>query len=323
MLGLRPATRLLGMLLFVLLLAGSVQAQAPGAAEVLFRQAVTLAKEGKYPEAIAKFQASYELDAARGTLLGWALAEQRAGKIASALAHYQQLRAEAQRAGDQEREEQATKAISQLVARVPTLTVTAAAPLPEGTELTLGTRKLPEGALGTQLPLDPGEYAVRAVAPDGARFERKITLVEGAREQVEIVLSAVAAPRKTKRPSPPPEPPPGPRSGGWSGVRTAGLVVGVAGLGALGVGAYFWFDSGKQYDNVDAACRSNGGLCPSDQRSAIDTGKSDEVIGRVLLIAGGVVATTGLTMFVFGGNSRESEAAVAVAPGSVTVRGHF
>lgn len=326
--GPRPAARILCALAFALLLSAEVRAQAPGAAEVLFRDAVALAKQGKYADAVAKFQASYELDPARGTLLGWALAEERAGKVASSLAHYQQLREEARRAGDSEREAQATRAIAKLVGRVPMLTIATARPLPEGTTLTLSGRTLPRGALDTQLPLDPGEYVLVAEAPGGARFERRIALREAARERVEIDLPPPSAapppgPEREKPPSPPP-PPPGPAAGGGSALRISGLVVGAVGLAGLGVGAYLWLDSGARFDQVSSACPGNA--CPPDQRSAIDRGRNEEAIGRVALILGGVATAVGVTLFVVGSSgSSPSEKTVALtaAPGAVRLWGRF
>jgi tetratricopeptide (TPR) repeat protein len=298
---------------------------AAGTAEALFRQAVGLAKQGQYQQAIAKFQASYELDPARGTLLGWAMSEERAGKLAGALGHYQQLRDLARQAGDDRREQVATRRIVELLPRVPTLTITAAAPLPESTVLRLNGRTLPRGALDTQLPLDPGEYELLAEAADGGRFAKRISLSEGARESVHVELSGRKAPRSASTPVRDKAAQPAPDDvSGWTALRSTGFVLGVVGLGGLGAGGYFWVQSGNTYENVRAACPA--GVCPPEQQEAINEGRTQERVAQVAFILGGVFLATGVTLFVVGGPSSraaQETAAIAVTPQWVGVMGRL
>jgi len=313
------------------------QAQASsqtGAAEALFRQAVGLAKRGKYADAIPKFQASYELDPARGTLLGWAMAEERVAKLAGALAHYQQLRDEAHAAGDERREKTATQRIAQLLPRVPTLTITTAQPLPEGTKLELNGRNLPAGALGSQLPLDPGKYVLLVEGKDGSRFERTVHLGEGARENLEIRLESASGPTR------PGEEGTAATEGGvesgtpadstgssWTVMQTTGVVVGALGLVGLGIGGYLWYDSGKTYDSVSSAC--DDGVCPPDQADAINEGRSRENTARWAFVLGGIAVTAGVTLVVIGTGQRQQTSekppsiSLALAPASVQLRGSF
>src|SRR5262245_50979048 len=71
--------------------AGADKTQSRAAADALFREANQLADAGKYEDAIKKFSASYELDPARGTLQGLAMAEEKAGRVLDAATHFRRL----------------------------------------------------------------------------------------------------------------------------------------------------------------------------------------------------------------------------------------
>ena len=282
-----------------------------GAAEALFREAISLAKAERYGEAIMKFEASYELDPARGTLLGLAMAEERAGKVAAALAHYLLLRDLARQARDQSREHAARRSVDRLLPRVPTLIITAGGQLPEGTRVTLDGRELPRGALGSRLPLEPGAHNLRASAPDGSRFQLEVLLPEGARKAVAIQLSGAQPRRNT--------------GGGFelTPLRTTGIALGAVGLAGIGVGAYYWIRSGKTYDEVNAACQDR--RCPPEQRAAIDDGRNQENLARVGLIFGGLALATGLGLALADWPETPAGAhlSLSAGPGALRIRGRF
>jgi tetratricopeptide (TPR) repeat protein len=292
------------------------------AAEALFRDGVTLAKAGKFEAAAAKFEASFALDPARGTLLGWAMAEERAGNLASAWGHYEELRDLARAEGDQERAEVAEGKTRELAPRVPTVTVTAARQLPKGTKITLDGKPLRRGGLGSPLPVDPGAHELRAVSPDGSSFDRRISLAEGARDQVVIELVGGSEPS-----APPPDEPAPPAEqphSTWTTWQTTGVVIGAAGVLALGAGSYFWFNSGAIYSDLESECPNR--VCATGQESSIDEGQREENIGRVALIAGGVGAAVGLTLILLGGDAQAAEPrdlAVRIGPRSLALGGTF
>jgi tetratricopeptide (TPR) repeat protein len=295
------------------------------AAEALFRDGVSLAKAGKFEKAAAKFEASFALDPARGTLLGWAMAEERAGRLASAWGHYQELRDLARTEGDQERATVAASKIRELSPRVPTVTVTASGKLPEGTRIILDGKPLRQGGLGSPLPVDPGDHELRAVSPDGSTFERQLSLAEGGHETVAIELAH--ADRDEPPAAPPPDEPQStaeqPQST-WTTWQTAGAVMGAVGVVALGVGTYFWFNAGAIYDEVESDCPNR--VCPPDEQARIDDGRQQESIGRVALIAGGVSTALGIGLIWLGGDSQASaprDVAIRLGPGSLVLGGTF
>jgi hypothetical protein len=295
------------------------------AADSLFREGVALADAGKFADAIPKFRASYELDPARGTLLGLAMAEERAGKLLDAYTHFNDLSDQAQKAGDNARQDIAKQRIAALDKRLPRLTVTAAG-APEGTTITIDGSALPPGAAGSALPVNPGEHRVEAQAPDGRSFAQTVKLDEGASQAVSVVLkSAGSAPVV----APPPKPGSADHgveakpSGTSSSLPTVGLVVGGAGVVLLGVGGYLWLDSGSKFNDVSSRC--SGTKCPADVQSEIDSGHSEERWARIGLVAGGLCVATGVTLFVIGNQKKKDAPSVGLAltPRNVLVRGRF
>jgi hypothetical protein len=168
----------------------------------LFSEALQLAKDGEFAEAVAKFKASYQLDPTLGTLLGLAMSEEKAGLVASSYAHYNELLDLSRQAGDSKREQQARAGIEDTKSRLPWLALSTSTPLPEQSVIQLDEREIPLAAVGSALPLDPGEHSLHVKTPDGASFDRRFRLEEGGKLTVELEL--IQAPVK-----PPPSADPG------------------------------------------------------------------------------------------------------------------
>ncbi len=311
--------------------APSAAQNAQGAAEALFKEAVTLAKKGDFATAVDKFQASYQMDPAPGTLLGLAMAEEKLGRVAAALAHYRDLLAIAAKAQDGRRKTAAEAGIRRVEPKVARVVLSSEQPLPADAQITLDGAALPVAAIGSELPVDPGERMIRVTTRDG-EFSEKVTLAAGATEKIVITLKSIApvtpvaasasAPKvETEPPVVVAETPAGSR-----GLRTTGLVVGGVGVVAAGIGTWLWVKSGKTFDEVESACPDH--RCSPDQQGKVDDGKQQESLGRIALIAGGVLAATGVTLFVLGGQGKKESPAPATArwmvgPGSVVVSGSF
>ena len=293
--------------LSLLCISAPVGAQ-PAAADTLFREGVALAKAGQYARAIEKFRASYELDPARGTLLGLAMSEERAGRLADAMGHYAALRDLADQAGDRPRVEAAERAMTELEPRVPRLTVLVKGDLPPTVEVKLNGRPLPRGALGTPLPVNPGTTELTATAPDHQPFEFRAVLGEGERTTVEIELS-----------EPEPSPlggsaaaEPGAR-GGFTRGQVGSVVLGAAGLVLLGTGTYLWVSAGDKYDHLVVVCPNYS--CPPSARSDIDAGRNQETLARVFWITGGLALAAGATWFYFARPRKKAAPAAALGAG--------
>lgn len=294
------------------------------AADVLFSEALQLAKDGEFVAAVAKFKASYQLDPTLGTLLGLAMSEEKAGLVASAYAHYNELLDLARRAGDTKREQQARAGIEDTEPRLAWLTLSTPTSLPEQSIIQLDGRELPLAAVGSALPLDPGEHNLHVETPGGATFDHRFRMEEGRKVTVEVELTQ---PPVNPAPLTAPEPTVDASS---SGVRTTGLVVGVVGIAALAGGTYMWMRSSKSYDDLANMCPQN--QCPASAQDTIDSGKSQERWATVGFLLGGVGLAAGATLYVLGApdetptNPEASpplSARLAVGPGSLQFLGSF
>ncbi|MBI4703058.1 MAG: hypothetical protein HY744_18230 [Deltaproteobacteria bacterium] len=246
----RSAARILLAALVVLAaLAAAPQARAAAgsqaaAAATLFKEGVALAKRGKYADAAAKLRASYEIDPARGTLLGLAMAEERAGQIAAAFGHYQELYDLARKAHDAAREKAGREGSERLERKIPKLVIAAERPARAGLRLSLDERPLPLEALGSALPIDPGSHTVKASAADGSSFEQTVTAEPATVVQIQIKLTGGSPGAGQGEDAGAQGSAPGGIAGlGW--LRTAGIIAGGAGAVALGVGAGLWGASGN------------------------------------------------------------------------------
>ena len=293
-----------------------------------------LASAGEFSKAIPKFEASYEIDPTRGTLQGLAMAEEKAGKLAAALGHFRMLAGQARKARDTKRAALAEARVAQLEKRVPTVVVVWQSPPSDG-KVSIDSSPLPAGALGSAIPVDLGTHTISASTSDGMVFMKEVVTKEGDSIKVEVSASPIlswGSPRGEPMPwvaGDPAKPvtKPAPRAdqpGESSGaLRTVGLVTGLVGVVAAGVGGYLYWDAGKDYDDVMAEC--SGNRCPQRLSGEVDSGRSQENLGRVFLIAGGVVGAVGVTLFVIGGPSSEKPGAMSASasPSGLWLKGRF
>lgn len=321
-------TRLVTASALVVALASTAQAQS-AAADALFQEAVQLAKDGDFAAAADKFKASYALEPARGALQGLAMAEEKLGRVASAYARYRELVEVSARAGDDARVKVARARLDALEPRLPKLIIEVTGQAPPGAELRLNGAPLAVAALGTPLPLDPGEQRLEGTAPNGATARATATLVEGQVARVSVSWSAPAAdPASAGAASPPAAVAEGP--GGRPSEQRAGSLATVgwitAGAGVLigAAGAYFYVKSGSTFDDVKAEC--DGNRCPESARSLADEGKRDERIGQLGIILGSVALATGVSLVLLGPRDRarrSGRVTLTVDPHRVSLGGSF
>ncbi len=191
------------------------------AAEALFAQAKTLAEVGKYAEACPKFEASYKLDKALGTLLNLADCEEKIGKIASAWSHWGEGYEFAQATSDK-RAAFASGRRDKLTPRLPKIQLDVTAGQSKLEVYRDGVRIDP-AAFGVPLPSDPGEHAIEVRRGSEVLEKRGATAVEAQVATVALDLPAI------EKAHPPPPPP----MLAASNLKTAGIVV--AGFGGAGL----------------------------------------------------------------------------------------
>lgn len=248
----------------VSLVAGPVRAQSAedkAIAESLYEDGRRLMGEGKYADACAKFEESQRRDPGLGTMLRLGDCYEKLGRLASAWATFREAEAVARRQSD-DRIKVARARAQQLDARVPRIEIVVptenAVP---GLAVELDGQK---AVLGTRLPVDPGAHLVAAAAPGHEPWKDTVTIAEAAVLTVTVPPLRAATERQTKKTgttggappgAAPPSPPNEHRPARASRTRrTAALIVGGAGVVALGVGAVFGLKASSDWDAAQPHC---------------------------------------------------------------------
>jgi hypothetical protein len=148
-----------------------------------FNEGVALLEQGRYADAVARFE---RVAAARETpavLYNLALAERGVGRYVSAVAHLERWLTLAADRAEPARVAEVRAARDECRAAVATLTLRGAAP---GLALTVDDVAARAEA---PLALDPGEHAVRARAESVEPFEARVTLRPGERRELAVAPS--------------------------------------------------------------------------------------------------------------------------------------
>ena len=177
---------------------GSARAAGPraaGPAQAQFDYGLAEMEAGRYASGCPALAESYRVDPHPGVLFTLAECENKWGKIASALTHYEAYldvfshMAEDEKVRQRGRDKIATAQRERLRRDVPTLTIV----LPASAGAAVVTR---DGAaigvpsLGVPLPVDPGEHVVVAKTPDGVPHEGRVSLSPGEHASFVVDLSA-------------------------------------------------------------------------------------------------------------------------------------
>jgi hypothetical protein len=153
--------------------------QSGAVAEALYQDGVKLMKDGKTHEACIKFGESQRADASTGTLINLATCHEKEGKTATAWAEFSDAAAQAARSGQKDRESYARDHAAALEKQLHRLVLELASP-DKGTEVKLDGEALGSGALGTAIPVDPGEHDLQVTAPGKKPWTQKLQTVAGA-----------------------------------------------------------------------------------------------------------------------------------------------
>jgi hypothetical protein len=274
--------------LTVLTGAGTARAQVAGgdaaaAAAELFQQGRRALLDHQYPAACARFTDSQRLDPKVGTLINLALCEQGAGRIAHALARWDDALALARTTADP-REPYVTEQREAVAPRVPRLTIRLAPEAPAGTQVRLDD-DAPLAAIdpASPIPVDPGHHVVTASATSRASQAFPVDATEGATVDV-VVGPGIALPPESTAPLAPAS----------SGRVQRIVAYSVAGLGAVGLGIGTVF--GAQAISARNDPRCSNGVCADTadqqiQRNGVTAGNiaTGAFIAGGALVAGGIV----------------------------------
>jgi hypothetical protein len=269
-------------------------------ADILFRDGRSLMNAEQFSLACAKFAESNRLDPAPGTLMNLALCHEREGKTASAWAELNEV---ADRPGDDPaRGPFARTRAAALEKRLSSLRVVLST-LADGEVVSIDGRPLGSGAVGSPLPLDPGDHVIEATAPGHVPWKREVRVTPGP------VLIDVDVPALDASVAAPPAPPPpmAPESSHADEhtaamresvpvTKIAGYAVGAAGLLAIGIGTYFGARTLSKKSDADALCPNN--RCAGDPRVASldDDAKSSALVSTVSMGLGAAAVVGGIVL---------------------------
>jgi hypothetical protein len=305
-------------------------------AAALFKEGKELAQAEKLGPACDKFAESQRLDPHLGTLIYLATCHELLGKTASAWAEFTRAADQASRSNEPSREQLARSHAAALEQRLSKIVVQVRVRLPD-MHVEINGREKDPAALADPLPVDPGEYTVRASAQGHQDWVRTITVAAGPTTLVVDVppltelrtgassetpaatpSTKVVEPRQNERATeqPPSEPS---SSNPW---RTAGFVIGAVGLAGIGVGSYFGLTAFALKHRADGECTDRA--CSPQGLTDHNNESTDATISTVSFGVGLAALAVGTYLVLSPSKTRQTSArwiAPVVGPGSFGIGG--
>jgi len=302
-------------------------AQPSATAEALFRNGLQEMEAGRYEAACPSIAESYRLDARPGTLFTLAECEAKAGRIASAVAHYGDYVAvfsrmpEDQRQRQRGREAIARQQMDALRPNVPQMIVMLPKDAPVGTSVRMDSIELGTPSLGMSLPVDPGEHRLTVQVPGLPPRSTTVTIGVGETQRVELEVPEAPPPAQPPRPEPPPATAPPMRterdersrepSDQGESRRVVAYVLGGLALEGLAVGTVTGILAWQKKDDVERECPD--AYCSADGMDAADAGTTYATVSTVSFGIG-LAALAGAWIAWPGGASEVGSARASVSP---------
>ncbi|HTU57049.1 MAG TPA: hypothetical protein VMF89_01425 [Polyangiales bacterium] len=306
-------------------LSARAQDHDKAAAEALFDEGRKLMAAGDYAAACPKLAASQALDAGVGTSFNLADCYEKLGKTASAWALFRETAAAARNAGSPERERVARSRADALASQLAHLTILAPAEA-ETLQITRDGTRIDAAAIGSALPVDPGDYTIAASAPGklpwstivrvpaASRVSLNVPLLEDeprVAEQNANELRAIEPQLTAATPAP------------SNTQKLIGIIASGTGVAALAVGGYFGLRAASTWSDAKSGCDPYPYCGEEGQRLANDAQQSGTA-ATIATVAGSVLLAGGLVLWLTApGPAGDTETALLVGPASVQLRGTF
>jgi tetratricopeptide (TPR) repeat protein len=278
------------------------------AADDLYRQAVALAKEGKYARACPKFAQSHDIDPAYGAVNLLGVCEDRLGHTAAAHAAFTEALEIARKEKNAARIAEATKELKDLAPRLTNIIVSVRGDS-AGITIRADDKPIGKSKWGVATPVNPGAR-IEATAPGKKPWSTTIPIndVAGRTVMVEVPpleaqspVAAESAPRPPVAASESAPPtgamPPraeGPRSEGAGSLqRTLGWVGMGVGVVSAGVGAALGGAASSVWAKAKPGCDS-AGQCDDTHLPAAVEAYNLAMGSTVMFIVGGTLFAAGL-----------------------------
>jgi hypothetical protein len=287
------------------------------AARALFEQGRALVARKDFDQACPKFEESQKLDPGAGTLFHLADCYERVGKTASAWAMFLDVASQSAASKRTERETAARERAATLRVNLSQVTIVVeSSSAIDGLVIRRDDTEVGKNVWGTPVPVDPGTHRIEASAPGRKPWSTSTDVPRGP-NNIEVRIPALpstetAPAASTSAPIQPVAAPP--KS---SGRKTAGLVVGGAGVVAFGVSVALAMHARSKYNDASSDC--TGSFCNQDgvdqRHSAVREGNIATVVGGVGLAAAAAGVVLYLTAPSGASKAPGGERAVAVEMG--------
>ncbi|WP_237245700.1 MULTISPECIES: hypothetical protein [Sorangium] len=309
-----------GLLSIALTAPASAQPDTVAVAESLFNRGLADMLAGRHSKGCPALAESYRLDPRPGRLFTLAECEAQWGRIATAVARYNDFLALYSRMSEAEKLQQIERykvAIEQrdtLAPLVPQLTLSLPDDAPAGTVVQRDGITLEGPALGIPLPVNPGEHVVTTRAPGGPLHEVRFTIDRSDAKTIALeVQLPPEAPPPDKPAARPPDPlgaPPAngakgaagaPQGSGPSGQRVLAYVAGGLAVSGLIVGSVTGWMALNESSRANKDCKDVGpGVAECDTAVAKAAGDRAKDLGTVSTIgfsAGAALAGAAVLLF--------------------------
>ncbi|AUX19898.1 hypothetical protein SOCEGT47_003520 [Sorangium cellulosum] len=283
-------------------------------AQTLFEEGRRLMEANDHAQACPKLAESQRLRPGTGTLLNLALCNEALGKTATAWGQFKEALFASKKEGNEARVAFAQEHISALEPRLSRIQLKAEST--PGLVVRVDSLEIPAAALGTPIPIDPGTHEVEATAPGYSVWSTKAQVGDSADLKTIVVPKLLPVPASDAAAPPPPAPrqADGAAGGGGSGLRTAGFVIGGAGVAAVGLGAVFGILAAGQASGAE----DDPALCPDRRcsplgRDEINAAKTKATVSTFGIGVGIAAIGAGAILVLSSGSSRTEGAPVAGA----------
>jgi len=288
-------SRVWTLLLIVGLVSASRSASAQpdeAGADLLFEEGKKLFEAGKYDQACPKLAAAFKARPLTGTRGLEALCYEKIDKLASAWTAWRDVRAMAQRSGDEERVKVAETRTADLDGKIAKLVI--AVPrehVVDKMKIVRGGTEISPELWGVPVPIDRGAHTITVDAPGYESWSTTIEIANGHQRTVDVPRFKQLVVAAKSEPATEPV-------RGMTGRRKLALGLGAVGLAALGTGLAFELSARSTYSD------SKTELDPTRQTSLYDKANSKRYLADGFLIAGVGVAAVATVLWFTGGNRR-------------------
>jgi hypothetical protein len=304
---------------------GTARAQDAATANALFERGVADMEAGKFETACPAIQESQRIDPRPGTLFTLAECEAKWGKVASAVAHYDEYTGVVSRLQTQQQARHADRvraskaAVARLKPTVPTLELVLPPDAPPGTTVKRDGVSMQGASLGLALPVDPGEHVIVSATPGGPEQEARVSVAlgEAKRVVVEVRQADVATSPAPDLTAPAGQAPP--RAGAQVGEpqgssrSTWGYVAGGVGIAGVLVGTVAGILVFSKKSTVEDECV--GLDCSPKGVEAASSGKTLAMVSNVGFGVGVAGLAVGAILLLTGSSSEAAKVgAVHVRP---------